>query len=308
MSTDRDTSRIVRSWLRTEEHESADRVLDAVLDRLDTTPQRRATWWPARRISTMNTTLKFGLAAVVVAVAVLIGVNYFASTNVGGPGLTEPTPTVTPAPSPTFEPTPTPTATPDSGLPVGSYLFNGNPAFGPRITVAIPAPGWNVEETYGVLIKNQNSDPPDGAAIIGPFAGGFLIYGDPCEWSSTVPDAPATTVDEVVAALAAQASRDASDPVDITVDGYAGKSITLHVPDDTVDSECDQGRFASWEMADSPEDGPDRYHQGPGQIDELWVLDIDGVVTVMDAMYGPETPAQNIAELQAILQSMTFGE
>jgi hypothetical protein len=304
MSADRDTTRIVRSWLRTEEHESADRVLDAVLEAIDTTPQRRATWWPARRISIMNTTLKFGLAAVVVAVAVLIGVNYFAAPNVGGPGLTD----ATPSPTPSLEPTPTPTATPDSGLPVGPYLFNDNPEFGPRVTVTIPAPGWTADDVYGVLIKNERSDPPDGAAIIGPFAGEFLIYGDPCEWSSTVPDAPATTVDEVVAALAAQASRDASDPVDITVDGYAGRSIVLHVPDDQVDSDCDSGQFASWEMADSPEDGPDRYHQGPGQIDEMWVLDVDGVVTVMDAMYGPETPAEHVDELRAILQSMTFGE
>ena len=52
MSTDRDTTRIVRSWLQTDEYESADRVLDAVLDQLDTTPQRRATWWPARRLPT----------------------------------------------------------------------------------------------------------------------------------------------------------------------------------------------------------------------------------------------------------------
>ena len=37
MSTDRNPTRIVRSWLRSDEHESADRVLDAVLDQLDTT-------------------------------------------------------------------------------------------------------------------------------------------------------------------------------------------------------------------------------------------------------------------------------
>ena len=61
MSTDRDITRIVRSWLRTDEHESADRVLDAVLDRLDTTPQRRATWWPAWRFPEMNNTAKLAL-------------------------------------------------------------------------------------------------------------------------------------------------------------------------------------------------------------------------------------------------------
>lgn len=40
MSTDRDTTRIVRSWLEMDESDCADRVLGAVLDRLDTTPQR----------------------------------------------------------------------------------------------------------------------------------------------------------------------------------------------------------------------------------------------------------------------------
>ena len=50
MDTERDVTRIVRSWLRTDEHESADRVLDNVLALLDATPQRRS-WWPARRIA-----------------------------------------------------------------------------------------------------------------------------------------------------------------------------------------------------------------------------------------------------------------
>ena len=62
MSTDRDTTRIVRSWLQTDEYESADRVLDAVLDQLDTTPQRRSTWWPARRLPHMNTTASWPCA------------------------------------------------------------------------------------------------------------------------------------------------------------------------------------------------------------------------------------------------------
>ena len=87
MNTDRDTTRIVRSWMQTDEHESADRVLDAVLDQLDTTPQRRATWWPARRLPEMNTFAKFGVAAAAVVVAALLGVNYFIAPNVGGPGV-----------------------------------------------------------------------------------------------------------------------------------------------------------------------------------------------------------------------------
>ena len=85
MSTDRDTTRIVRSWLRADEHESADHVLDAVLDRIDTTPQRRVTWWPARRFSHMNNTAKLALVAAVFVVAALLGYNYFIAPNVGAP-------------------------------------------------------------------------------------------------------------------------------------------------------------------------------------------------------------------------------
>jgi hypothetical protein len=112
----------------------------------------------------------------------------------------------------------------------------------------------------------------------------YSVYGDPCQWSTTGPESPATTVDELVAALAAQASRDASAPTDITVDGYAGKAITLHVPDDAVFSDCDQSTFGSWKVPDSGT-GPSRYHQGPGQIDEVWVIDVDGLVMAIDVAY-----------------------
>ena len=88
MSTDRDTTRIVRSWLRTDEHESADRVLDAVLDRLDTTPQRRATWWPARRFPEMNNTAKLALGELAVVVIALLGIGFLlpGGPSIGGPG------------------------------------------------------------------------------------------------------------------------------------------------------------------------------------------------------------------------------
>ena len=116
----------------------------------------------------------------------------------------------------------------------------------------------------------------------------------------------AARVDEVVAALTAQKSRDASAPVDITVDGYSGKSITLHVPDDAVFDRCDGGKFGSWQTAAVASDGPERYHQGPGQIDELLILDVSGKLMVFDAAYYKGTPAGTVAEMHAILDSMTF--
>ena len=42
MSTDRDVTRIVRSWLHEDAYEDADRILNLVLAEIDTTPQRSA--------------------------------------------------------------------------------------------------------------------------------------------------------------------------------------------------------------------------------------------------------------------------
>ena len=53
MSTDRDTTRIVRSWLDEGATALPDRVLDAVLDQVPATSQRRPLW-PAWRFREMN--------------------------------------------------------------------------------------------------------------------------------------------------------------------------------------------------------------------------------------------------------------
>lgn len=187
-----------------------------------------------------------------------------------------------------------------AGLPEGPHLFWDGLV---RIEVTIPAPGWFGEVGGGILIKNDNPDPPEGAGMI-VFDGPLHVYSDPCHWSGTAPETPASTVDELVAALSAQASRDATAPVDVTVDEYTGKSITLHVPDDAVFDDCDEDTFGSWTVGASQE--PYRYHQGPGQIDELWILDVNGTLVVIDTAYYAGTPAADVEELRAIAESATF--
>lgn len=187
-----------------------------------------------------------------------------------------------------------------AGLPEGPHVLVEEPL---QIEVTIQAPGWFGEESGGFIIKNDNPDPPAGAGMIA-FEGPLYVYGDPCQWSGTAPDTPAGTVDELVAALSAQASRDATAAVDVTVGGYAGKSITLHVPDDAVFDDCDQNTFGSWTVDAGLE--PYRYHQGPGQIDELWILDVNGTLVVIDTAYYAGTPAADVEELRAIVESATF--
>lgn len=254
----------------------------------------------------MNTKLKLGLAAVVAVVVVLIGINFLGTSAVGGPGLGGSTPTSEPAATPTPEPTAAPT--PEGLLPEGSHvLTDGGPIDGlPTlpVTVTIPASDWYGEPGDGILIKDDNSAAPDGAGMI-VFFGDLYVYGDPCNWATTRPDTPATTVDELVAALTAQASRDATEPLDVTVDGYTGKSITLHVPEDAVFGECDSGTFGSWGMP-SADLSPFRYHQDPGQIDKLWIVDVDGELVVIDIAYYDGTPSEVVDEMEAIVESISF--
>ena len=59
--------------------------------------------------------------------------------------------------------------------------------------------------------------------------------------------------------------------------------------------------------ASAPPTCPYRYHQGPGQIDKLWILDVDSELAVMDIAYYEGTPRAVIDELEAIVESTTFG-
>jgi hypothetical protein len=92
MKSDRDSKRIVRSWLEEGPTVLPDRVLDAVEEILHATPQRRAgflaRWLPGRG----NNRLRFGFAAAVVAVAAIFGGVGLLPGDTGGP----PTPTATP--------------------------------------------------------------------------------------------------------------------------------------------------------------------------------------------------------------------
>jgi hypothetical protein len=88
MSTDRDLTGIVRSWLDDGVTRLPDRVLDAVLDQVPATRQRRA-WWPAWRFREMTISMKLILAVAAVIVVAVVGANILPRQGgVGGPAPT----------------------------------------------------------------------------------------------------------------------------------------------------------------------------------------------------------------------------
>jgi hypothetical protein len=313
-TSDRDVNRAIRSWLHEDRHEDASRIAGAVLDQVEATPERRAGWL-AWRTPIMNKFVAIGLGvAAVVVIGVFLGAQLLGSpgrTGAGGPS---------PSPTATQEPTPDPTPGPTTwiGIQKGPFVINDGIA-GVRITVDIASPGWMTLEGLDAITKDDDGlDPPEsiGAALLAwawPVGTGFNVYGDPCHWSTTIPETPATTPDEIAGAFTAQTLTDATAPVDVTVGGYAGKAITLQVPL-TYDlpnssreerfADCDLSVFGFYESDVDSE--PARNAQGAGQIDELWILDVDGAIVIMDAAYSPATPAALVEELRSLAESATF--
>ncbi len=287
MSTDRDVTRIVRSWLEDGSTALPDRVLDAVLDQLPATPQRRA-WWPARRYRAMNSFAKLGIAAAAVVVVAIVGFSLFPRAGgVGGPGPSAtPTPTLSPAPSAS------PVALPEGDLTPGTYAFV--PCTAPpclvtdesiRLLIDVPS-GWSGVVPDAVWI-DENAAPGGAALGIG---GGGNVPRNPCTTVDLIDTG--STVDGLANAIANHPVLDASDPVDVSLDGYSGKYIDLRLPADL--STCRE--FRPWE--------PGIYAQGPNHQWHLWILDVAGTRVVIQSMDYPGTSAQRRAELQAMVESI----
>ena len=297
MSTDRETTRIVRSWLRTDEHESADRVLDAVIDQLDTTPQRRSTWWPARRFPELNNTAKLALAAAAVGVAAFLGIRFLGlGPNVGGPEAT-PTPTASPVAFPQ------PTA-----LAAGAYFWDTGTASPVRFTFTVPD-GWTNRND---IIRKDHNGP-------GEVAMGLWIvtntYADPCRWQESLLDPPVgPTVEDLATALVDQVGRNASAPTEVVVGGYPATRIELSVPADLDIATCDNGYYRDWlQEGDSHLRNPNLDTPNPnnvlfrsGQVNVVYILDVEGARIVINTWHMPGASAANLADLDAILASVSI--
>jgi hypothetical protein len=121
-------------------------------------------------------------------------------------------------------------------------------------------------------------------------------------------------VDDLANALVDVPMRNATKPIEVTIDGYAGMYLEWSVPAELEvigDSEfpaCDStseghNDFLSWTGKGW---ASDRYHQGAGQVDQLWILDIAGSRLVIDAFSMPYATAEEREELLAVVESIAF--
>ena len=139
------------------------------------------------------------------------------------------------------------------------------------------------------------------------------VARNPCHSIGHLYD-PGPTVDDLVAALEAESMRHATAPTDITLAGYPGKYLEWSVPKDMVvtgDSDfagCDvQGdghrNFVSWDGSGGV---GQRWQQMAGQIDQLWILNVNGQRLVVDASHSPNATQTQIDEEGQVVHSIRF--
>jgi hypothetical protein len=189
-------------------------------------------------------------------------------------------------------------------LEAGTYRteeINGGGVGVPPIILTLPA-GWSSID--GWVLHRGSLEVPTVAV---QFWDVGEIYGHPCDWRGTLLD-PGPSVDDLAAALVDRPMRNATQPTAVTIDGREGLYLEWSVPADLDFTDCDadggEHYFESWVGAS---DG-DRYHQGPGQLDRLWILDVDGARLVIDGFDMPSATDAERQELLDVVASIRFEE
>lgn len=276
MTSDPDTARTVRSWLDEGVTQLPDRVLDAVLDQLPATPQRRVTWWPTRRPSTTKSVVATALAvAAVVVVVTLIGQGLWSQGRVGGPG--------------GDEATPTPRELPTGLSPIEPGRYTLAPGFPVNVTLDVPD-GWDAC-AFSALEQGVCSQVIDAGSVA--FVAVANVVAHPCESRLLEPPA-GRSVEAFLAALAGLSGFSVTQPVDVTRSGLAGQRVIVTAP---VAPPCTGLR--TWAVAGRTNG------VGAGEVNVVEVFDIGGQVVAIAAAYHPDVlPAKQMEALRSIMDSV----
>ncbi len=215
-----------------------DALRDAIHAELPTTRQIRPL--PGMRrmphmISTVPRPARFGLVAAFAVVIALLGFGLLRGpSHVGGPSAA-PTPTPTAAPTPAgpaslrgsaSNPSVNGAAYPPNLPPGIYYLDTGYPA---KVTVDVP-PGWFLWDAAtdynGVLVDSPDAPAGSGWGLVISVIG--HVSKDACNQYLGVLDTQTqASVDTVVSAMGSWAGFEITESSAITVDGFAGRMITV---------------------------------------------------------------------------------
>jgi hypothetical protein len=186
-----------------------------------------------------------------------------------------------------------------------------------RIVFTLPA-GWAISNGFVYKHLNQPGEVAFSAWTVDQ------VYGDPCHWQGStlspldigyssydagtgrlIPVANAGGLANKAFSRRMPRALSALMLADVLggVSGRVGAlRIDLSVPANLNISTCDKGQFRSWTVWEVV-DGADS-HYAPGQLDSVYMVDVDRRALVIDASHMPTTSPADLAELKAILASM----
>lgn len=305
--------RIAQSWLQDGPTEMPDRSLQAALDEVHVTSQRR--FGAARRTIHMNGNApRFAVAAVIGLLILIGGGIYLGNSGSGGIGGQ---PTATPSATPTAAPSATATTTPapssanlkpgvlcmsrpaggsfcqNGGLDPGTYSFDTGTVTPARLSFTVPA-GWATTEGF----VNKGAETP-GEVQFSTWEVTH-IFADACNDDFGTIDV-GTTIDQLASALAAQQGHSSSAVTDVTVGDLPAKRIEMTL----AARGCSSGVARIW-----PGPGPDLNSgyccMAAGATETVYAVAIGDERLVIAARHLPGSSATDLAELEAVIDSIAI--
>jgi hypothetical protein len=212
--------------------------------------------------------------------------------------------------------------------PGGRYFVDpdGDDATPLRVTFQVATEGWS--NWFGAV----KPVPGEGDGFTGlSITTVTNLVSDGCRDHTALDPPVGPTVDDLAIALSQLAPFEVTaPPTDVTLFGYQGKRLELTVPALTVTgggeatpsrniaqfTDCVEGELHSWISpindrspgllghSTSPERGSFNAYQAPGQTEEFWILDVEGTRVVLVSFDSPLSPAADIAERDAMFDSI----
>jgi hypothetical protein len=123
----------------------------------------------------------------------------------------------------------------------------------------------------------------------------------PCDETLDLIDV-GSTVAGLAAAFDEQRMTRTTEASPVTIGGHDGLYLELHVPDDLDFADCALEDYHVW-VSDP---GGGRHMQEPGQVDRLWILDVEGEVVVLQATAVPGVSDADRDRLSDMVESAEF--
>lgn len=168
-----------------------------------------------------------------------------------------------------------------------------------RVEFTLDEPGW------GPFVGVNKGGPSELSYVAAKFLAVEMVASAACNGTTWVP--AGDTAQELATGLSNIEGFVAQVPLEpINAYGYDGYHLVLEVPDlgSEIGEEfvgCDDGFFDGYE-------GPtiSRWYQAPHQVVEFWVLDVDGTPLLIETTWFPDSPGEDLDQLQAILDSVVI--